>query len=342
MRFDKIWIVARKDISEFKTNRYIIFSLVLMPLVMAFIMPIVYLVPFTMLAGESQDIPLDLHLNITNYASGLDIENATVFDTKFVSGNLTNVFAQGCIFDNCSLTDALVRDSSIVNTTIGNSYVIHSNIEGSPRVGSVLSGCVIIGETSEVEQLLSVFINSLLIFFILIPAMIPTIIASYSFVGEKLNRSLEPLLATPTTDMELLAGKSLSIFLPSMAATWLSLIPFVILVDIIAGPVIGYYPLPNLIWIVGAFILAPLFCLLSISTNVLVSSRVNDVRASQQIGSLIVLPLVVFFIIVIAGFITLDLVYMVAFSLVIGFVDAAVVYLSLKVFSREEILVRWK
>jgi hypothetical protein len=127
-----------------------------------------------------------------------------------------------------------------------------------------------------------------------------------------------------------------------MAATWLSLIPFVILVDVIAGPVIGHYPLPNPIWIVGAFILAPLFCLLSISANVLVSSRVNDVRASQQIGSLIVLPLVAFVIITIAGFITLDLFYMSAFALLIALVDAAVVYLSLKVFRREEILIRWK
>lgn len=342
MRLDKIWIVARKDISEFKTNKYIVFSLVLMPVVMAFIMPIVYLVPFTMVGGEMQDVPLPLHLNITQYASSIEIQNASVSDTMFIDCNLTSVLAQGCVFSNCTLSDSLIRDSSILNTTIGNSYVIHSNLEGSPRVNSVLSGCVIIGETSEVEQILGVFINSLLIFFILIPAMIPTIIASYSFVGEKLNRSLEPLLATPTTDVELLAGKSLSIFLPCMAATWLSLVPFVILVDLIAGPVIGYYPLPNPIWIVGAFLLAPLFCLLSISANVLISSKVNDVRASQQIGSLIVLPLVAFFIIVIAGFITLDLSYMLAFALLIGLVDAGVVYLSVKVFSREEILISWK
>jgi ABC-2 type transport system permease protein len=342
MRFDKIWIVARKDMSEFRTNKYIVFSLILMPLVMAFVLPVAYLVPITMFSGGSSNVPIDLHLNITSRAEDIQVENATVFNFEFVDSNLTNVVAKSCIFQNCSLTDVLVRDSVVLNTTINSSYVIHSNIEGSTRINSILSGCVIIGETSETVKMLKILVDSLLMFFILIPVMIPTIIASYSFVGEKLNRSLEPLLATPTTDLELLAGKSLSIFIPSMAATWISLVPFVILVDLIVRPVLGYYPLPNPTWIVGAFILAPLFCLLSISTNVLVSSRVNDVRASQQIGSLIVLPLVIFFVIIIAGFITLDLFYMAAFALLIALVDAGVVYLSLKVFRREEILIRWK
>jgi len=342
MRLDKVWIVARKDMSEFKTNKYIVFSLVLMPLVMSFVLPIAYLVPITMLTGDNSSVPLDLHINITSRFEGLNVEDVSVSNASFVKSNLTNVVAQSCIFENCTLTDVLARDSVLLNTTIDRSYVIRSNIEASPRTDSTLSGCVIIGETSRTVNMLKTFIDSLLMFFILVPVMIPTIIASYSFVGEKLNKSLEPLLATPTTDMELLAGKSLSIFIPSMAAAWISLVPFVVLVDLIAGPVLGYYPLPNIIWVVGSFILAPLFCLLSISTNVLVSSRVNDVRASQQIGSLIVLPLVVFFVITIAGLITLDLFYMSVFVMLIAIVDAAVVYLSLKVFRREEILIRWK
>ncbi|MCJ7517727.1 MAG: hypothetical protein MUO18_07185, partial [Methanomassiliicoccales archaeon] len=62
MRLDKVWIVARKDMSEFKTNKYIVFSLVLMPLVMSFVLPIAYLVPITMLTGDNPSAPLDLHI----------------------------------------------------------------------------------------------------------------------------------------------------------------------------------------------------------------------------------------------------------------------------------------
>ena len=46
--------------------------------------------------------------------------------------------------------------------------------------------------------------------FIIIASLIPTSMASYNFVGEKVEKSLEPLLATPVTDNEILLGKSIA------------------------------------------------------------------------------------------------------------------------------------
>src|SRR5919109_723821 len=43
--------------------------------------------------------------------------------------------------------------------------------------------------------------------FLLMPMILPSIIASYSIVGEKSNRTVKPLLATPIKTLELLAGK---------------------------------------------------------------------------------------------------------------------------------------
>lgn len=42
---DKIWTVARKELSELRTNKCIVFSLILMPLIMAIVMPLVYSYP---------------------------------------------------------------------------------------------------------------------------------------------------------------------------------------------------------------------------------------------------------------------------------------------------------
>ncbi|HEV2166618.1 MAG TPA: ABC transporter permease subunit, partial [Thermoplasmata archaeon] len=42
--------------------------------------------------------------------------------------------------------------------------------------------------------------NAFSFFFVIGAVSIPTSIASYSIVGEKTSRSLEPLLLTPTTD----------------------------------------------------------------------------------------------------------------------------------------------
>jgi ABC-2 type transport system permease protein len=92
---------------------------------------------------------------------------------------------------------------------------------------------VVIGGQSELVGTLQLLINLLMLMFMVLPAFLPTIIASYTLVGEKVNKSLEPLLATPTTDLKLLGGKTLSIFLPTMLASWLSFVPFVVLVDLI-------------------------------------------------------------------------------------------------------------
>ena len=55
--------------------------------------------------------------------------------------------------------------------------------------------------------------DALVFIFIILAAIIPTVIGSYSIVGEKIEK-LETLLATPTTDSEILLGKTLAAFLP--------------------------------------------------------------------------------------------------------------------------------
>ena len=51
-------------------------------------------------------------------------------------------------------------------------------------------------------------LNSFSFFFVIIAALLPTPIASYSIVGEKVEKSLEPLLCTPTTDGEILPERA--------------------------------------------------------------------------------------------------------------------------------------
>jgi len=71
-------------------------------------------------------------------------------------------------------------------------------------------------------------ISQFLILFLLMPVIIPVTIASYSIVGEKTTRTLEPLLATPITTLELLTGKALAAAAPALGVTWLSYIIFVV------------------------------------------------------------------------------------------------------------------
>ena len=133
-------------------------------------------------------------------------------------------------------------------------------------------------------------INSFSFWFVMGTAILPTGIASYSLVGEKIQKSLEPLLATPTTDEEILAGKAIAAFIPAMAANYIGAALFMLFVDAFTANKLMYLYYPNGVIAIILLLLAPLACILSIGYNVLISSRSNDTRAAQQVGALIILP----------------------------------------------------
>jgi ABC-2 type transport system permease protein len=178
--------------------------------------------------------------------------------------------------------------------------------------------------------------------FIILAAMLPTVIASYSFIGEKVEKSLEPLLATPTTDDELLLGKSLSAFLPSIAATYVGATIFMGFVDSLTYRQLGYLLFPNWSAAVILGLAAPLACILSVEFSIIISSRVNDVRAAQQLGSLVIFPLLVIFILGQTNPLAIDASHLLIISGILLVADIALSYLSRAIFQREEILTKWK
>ena len=109
-----------------------------------------------------------------------------------------------------------------------------------------------------------------------------------------MKKALNPSLATPTTDGELLLGKSLAAFIPCMAVTYVGAAISAIIIDYwsITTPQIGCFMIPNLYWLLVIGAIAPLACIMSVEANIIVSSKVNDIRAAQQLGGLVVLPLV--------------------------------------------------
>jgi ABC-2 type transport system permease protein len=173
-------------------------------------------------------------------------------------------------------------------------------------------------------------------------ALAPVGIASYSLIGEKVQKSLEPLLATPTTDEEILAGKSIAAFLPAIGVTYIGALIFTVLVDLFTNNALKSLYFPNWNFAIILLLLAPLACLLSVGYNVLVSSRMNDVRSAQQLGSLILLPLGAVYILTelkVLSLTTNDMLIMAAALVVI---DIIVFYLVKATFQREEILTKWK
>jgi ABC-2 type transport system permease protein len=250
MRFWKSWIVATKDLSVFRKNKYILYSLIALPFLMGIVIPAILI--FTLQTESS------------------------------------------------ALTQAQLIDAA------------------------------------------QTLVNLFTAYFVIIAAVLPTIIASYSFVGEKLEKSLEPLLATPTTDSELLFGKSIAAFVPCIGATYIGTAIFVAIFDTWSFANLGMFLLPNIYWAIIMGLVTPLACILSVEANIIISSRVNDIRAAQQIGGFIILPLLL--VMVLAS--TVQFLPLTTLGLILSgglaLADIALFFLSKATFQREEILTKWK
>lgn len=185
-------------------------------------------------------------------------------------------------------------------------------------------------------------VTQFMILFMLTPLIIPVNIAAYSVVGEKKARSLEPLLATPITTAELLAGKNLAAAIPAILATWLSFGVFGIGSRLLVANSRVWSALLDPMWWVAILVVGPLLAILSTNFSLMVSSRVNDPRVAEQVSAVIMLPLLVLFFGQLAGWIYLNRRLMLALAAATFVLDLLMVYLAVQLFQRESILTRWK
>ena len=198
-----------------------------------------------------------------------------------------------------------------------------------------------LGDYDPVHAFLIMMNDQYMFYFLLIPMMMPVFIAAYSIVGEKETRSLEPLLATPITVGELLLGKSIAAVAPAVILSWLS---YAVLV---AG---GYFIMPEPVfqalvrpvWIVGMALLSPLLAMLSVFSGMIVSSRLNDPRAAQQVTGIFVVPIIGLSLLVMAGKILVSIQMVMLAAVALLALDIVMLFFAVKLFQRETILTRWK
>lgn len=184
-------------------------------------------------------------------------------------------------------------------------------------------------------------VSQFLILYMMMPLMIPVTIASYSIVGEKSTRTLEPVLATPVKTWELLTGKALAASIPAIVVTWIGFFAFAIGASILASSpeVVARFLDP--LWLTAIFIIGPELSIAAVSVAVLISSRVSDPRVAEQLSALVVLPLLAVFFGQVTGFFFLNDTLIVWMALIMVVVDLGLLYFATQLFQRERILTRW-
>ncbi len=184
-------------------------------------------------------------------------------------------------------------------------------------------------------------VQQFLVFFLLMPAYIPLSIATFSIIGEKQARTLEPVLATPIRTVELLAGKAIAALVPGVLAGWVTYVVFVALASVVYGPHL-FGVVSDASWLVGVFVLGPAVGLSSVVAGVIVSSRVNDPRVAQQIGGIVIVPIIAVTLLQATGTVLVGAVGFMVFAGVILAVSLVGLRIGVALFDREAILTRWR
>lgn len=175
---------------------------------------------------------------------------------------------------------------------------------------------------------------------VLVPVLGAMTLVTTSVVGEKQARSLEPLLATPVTTAELLAGKTAVALLVSVGMLTAGYAALVLAAAVVAQPGVA----ATLVTARAAALVAgvaPAIAAITLVLGVMASSRAKDARTAQQFGAIVVLPIVVLFVGQLSGGLLLDTTTLLAASAVLWLTAAGLGALAVLVFDREHILTKW-
>lgn len=176
--------------------------------------------------------------------------------------------------------------------------------------------------------------------FLILPLMVASVIAADSFAGEKERKTLEALLYTPTSDLELFLAKLLAAWVPAMGVAWGGLVVYSVVADLAAYPFLHRPMLPDPLWLVLAFWVAPAVAGLGLGITVLVSARVRSFQEAYQLGGVVVVPILAVVAGQASGVIYLNaLAAFVVGTLLIAF-DVALLALGLRGFSRDALMAR--
>ena len=178
--------------------------------------------------------------------------------------------------------------------------------------------------------------------FLLLPIFIPSVLASYTIVGEKRERTLEPVLATPIRTWELLLGKMLSALIPALGITIASAALFVagILAFAVTDRVRAVIVTPG--WVLAVLVDTPLLALIGVALIVVLSSRVNDPRTAQQISAVLVVPVLGLLFGQLAGVVVLGPALALGIGIILAGIAALALWFAARLFQREVILTRWR
>jgi len=197
------------------------------------------------------------------------------------------------------------------------------------------------GELSSDGRIQLFLFQQFLMLFLVIPITGAMALAAHAIVGEKQARTLEPLLATPVTTLELLVAKVLGSLLPTLAISLVGVMLYFAGIALLGAPGV-LRAMASVRSAVLLLIVGPAAALVSLQAAIVISSRVNDARTAQQFGVMILIPLSALLVAQFTGTFWLSASALALTGLALFGIWILLTLVSVALFERESILTRWK
>ncbi|HUZ02344.1 MAG TPA: ABC transporter permease [Thermomicrobiaceae bacterium] len=177
----------------------------------------------------------------------------------------------------------------------------------------------------------------LLLYLLGVPAIVPVVLAGYAVAGERQQGTLEPVLTTPIRSQELVLAKTLAALVPSLAISyaWYGVVAAGVALLARPGVPSALLRAPE---VVALLLFTPLLASWSIWIGIAISSRLNDARAAQQLGSLASLPTIAVTILIVADVIPATLVLALVLAVVLLLLDGLGWRIMTAMFDRERLV----
>lgn len=150
------------------------------------------------------------------------------------------------------------------------------------------------GNLDNIEsQMIYLFVNYMLpSLYLLVPVITSLLIAANSFVGEKERRTLESLLFAPIAIKDLFIGKMLAAFLPAISLSLGGFLLSAITINLLTFGDFNGLLFLTANWLMFVLLIVPSITVLTILFNIFISARVKGFQEAQQLGGVIVLPII--------------------------------------------------
>jgi len=188
------------------------------------------------------------------------------------------------------------------------------------------------------EQLLTLVLGYLLApLFLIVPLMVSAVLAADAFAGEKERHTMETLLHLPIGDRDLFIAKFLTGFIPAVAVSWIGFGAFAIVANGVSWGIVDGLIVPNGLWLVVIFWVAPAVATLGLGIMVRVSARSRTTQEANQLGGAVILPLIFLAVGQATGLLLVDLGVALAIGAGVWLVGILLVWRGAAKFTRDRI-----